>query len=226
MQKYNTATETIKLNKSNIDKLNDESNAKLAMLSQLNKKIKENDKDHDTTKKKAKTDLDAKTKEIKEIKEELTRLNCEKGMITVSLKSKDDSLKKTIDEVTKLKDEITNLKSKLENTVNVNQSHTNNSLSINPVISHSSPTKSFNNKHLLNMNAFSNMNNTIEMKKDTQMSKEMSELDFQRKAKSAMANKLMNNNNNSSKGFDLPQSLRMGSSFNDKFKHRNINKTE
>jgi len=74
------------------------------------------------------------------------------------------------------------------------------------------------------MNSFGVGMNSLEQTSDGQMSKEMSELDKQRKAKSAMANKLMNNN--SSKGFDLPQSLRMGSSFSDKFKQRNINKTE
>lgn len=73
------------------------------------------------------------------------------------------------------------------------------------------------------MNSFAVMNNSIENTPNSQMSKEMSELDKQRKAKSAMQNKLMNNN---SKGFDLPQSLRVGSSFSDKFKQRNINKTE
>jgi len=35
----------------------------------------------------------------------------------------------------------------------------------------------------------------------------MSELEKQKQAKSAMQNKMLNNN----KGFDLPQSLRMGS---------------
>jgi len=140
MHKYNEAAETIKQNKSNIDKLNDESNAKLAMLSQLNKKIKDNEKDHESTKKKAKTDLETKNAEIKEIREELTRLNCEKGMISVNLKSKDDSLKKTNDEMTKLKDEITSLKSKLENAVN--QSKTIVSNSSNLGFTNSTPTKS------------------------------------------------------------------------------------
>lgn len=127
MQKYTAAAETIKQHKSNIDKLNDESHAKLAMISQLNKKVKDADKDHDTTKKKSKTDLESKNTEIKEIKEELTRLNCEKGMISVSLKSKDDSLKKTNDEMTKLKDEIQNLKSKLEQAVNQSNNDISNS---------------------------------------------------------------------------------------------------
>lgn len=51
-------------------------------------------------------DNENKKSEIKNIKEELTKLNCEKGMITVNLKSKDDSLKKSTNENSKLKDQI------------------------------------------------------------------------------------------------------------------------
>merc|ERR1712192_385647 len=81
------------------------------------------------------------------------------------------------------------------------------------------PDSMFNNANMP-PSMFLNSNNNNDT--NSQMSKEMSELDKQIKAKNAMQNILQTN----SKGFDLPASLRMGSSYTDKFKQRNINKTE
>lgn len=148
----------------------------------------------DNIKKKSSHDLENKKNEIKNIKEELTKMNCEKGIISINLKSKDDSLKKLNEEITKLKEENNSLKAKIENDSKLS----------NEMVSNINSNGYFNKTELIN-----SMPPSMYLNNDSsQMSREMSELDKQRKAKNAMQNKLQNN----SKGFDLPASLRMGSS--------------
>jgi len=243
LDKFNKSEENINQLKTSIKELNNEMVNKNSSINQLKQKIEDTETQFENYKKKSMQDNENKKSEIKNIKEELTKLNCEKGMITVNLKSKDDSLKKSTDDNSKLKDQILTLKTKIEvESKSFNEQisllnakdNTNININTNTPINTSNPKTNQYNKpdsmfnpkpdSMFNQNAnmppsmFLNNNNDS----SSQMSKEMSELDKQIKAKNAMQNKLQSN----SKGFDLPASLRMGSSYTDKFKQRNINKTE